>query len=236
MQRRRGGFTLIELLVVIAIIAILAAILFPVFVHAKKRAVMMQCMGNLRQLSSAFRLYTDNSFGVMPKLTPWQADGYDVPDRATWHSDEPPNWCGAVYCAPKGICCWVDMGSLFPYSKSTRIYLCPSDVNVEALYVVNKPRDYPLSYAANAFLDRINPDLSPKRASRLLLLMHESRKTINDGYLYWTLSSSDLPSNVHYDGGTVAFMDGHAAYLSYDEMMKRRGPPSTEWYPWADAH
>jgi prepilin-type N-terminal cleavage/methylation domain-containing protein/prepilin-type processing-associated H-X9-DG protein len=232
--RTRGrGFTLIELLVVIAIIAILAAILFPVFVHAKKRAVMMQCMGNLRQLSAAFRLYTDSNFGVMPRLRPWQADSMDVPDRATWHSTEPPNWCGAVYCAPRGVCCWVEMGSLFPYTKNTRIYLCPSDVRVQAEYVANKPRDYPLSYAANAFLDQIDPDFSPKRASRLLLLMHESRRTINDGYLYWTLSNSDLPSDVHYDGSTVSFVDGHAAYLSYDEMIKRR--KSGEWYPWAGA-
>ena len=59
--RRRGararGFTLIELLVVIAIIAILAAILFPVFMTAKERAKASQCSANMRQLSQAFQMY-----------------------------------------------------------------------------------------------------------------------------------------------------------------------------------
>ena len=231
-ERNSRGFTLIELLVVIAIIAILAAILFPVFVHAKQRGYMMQCMGNLRQLSSAFRLYTDSNLGTMPKLDPWYSA--TVPDPSTWEPGVPANWCGAVYGNNKGTCCWVYKGSLFPYSKTARIYLCPTDYKLPAEGVLDKPRDYPLSYSANADLDRINPDLSCKRLSRLLLLMHESRTTINDGFLAWGSSWDDMPSKVHYEGTTVSFVDGHAAYLSYDELMKRRG--TGEWYPWAHVH
>ena len=55
----KRGFTLIELLVVIAIIAILAAILFPVFVSAKKNAQQTKCLNNLRELGKAFALYLD---------------------------------------------------------------------------------------------------------------------------------------------------------------------------------
>ena len=58
--RTRKGFTLIELLVVIAIIAILAAILFPVFLSAKKRAMDVKCMSNLRQIGTAFRSYNSD--------------------------------------------------------------------------------------------------------------------------------------------------------------------------------
>lgn len=56
-KMNRRGFTLIELLVVIAIIAILAAILFPVFITARMKANQSQCLGNLRQLGGAVDLY-----------------------------------------------------------------------------------------------------------------------------------------------------------------------------------
>jgi prepilin-type N-terminal cleavage/methylation domain-containing protein len=70
--RTRTGFTLIELLVVIAIIAILAAILFPVFLTAKKRAMDVKCMSNIRQIGTAFRNYNSDWNGrFMP------AAGYD---------------------------------------------------------------------------------------------------------------------------------------------------------------
>ena len=56
-QRPHSGFTLIELLVVIAIIAILAAILFPVFANAREKARQTTCMHNQRQLVTAITLY-----------------------------------------------------------------------------------------------------------------------------------------------------------------------------------
>ena len=65
MLRKDRGFTLIELLVVIAIIAILAAILFPVFTSAKKTAHASACMSSMKQISLAHQLYMDNYNGYL---------------------------------------------------------------------------------------------------------------------------------------------------------------------------
>ena len=66
LARRKRGFTLIELLVVIAIIAILAAILFPVFARAREAARKATCQNNLKQCAQALKMYTDDYDGTLP--------------------------------------------------------------------------------------------------------------------------------------------------------------------------
>jgi prepilin-type N-terminal cleavage/methylation domain-containing protein/prepilin-type processing-associated H-X9-DG protein len=68
-QTQRRGFTLIELLVVIAIIAILAAILFPVFARAREAARKVSCASNLKQIATGFQMYTQDYDEVYP---PWR--------------------------------------------------------------------------------------------------------------------------------------------------------------------
>jgi len=65
-RRPRGGFTLIELLVVIGIIAILSAILFPVFSRARAKGRETTCRSNLRQIGLALAMYTDDNDGLLP--------------------------------------------------------------------------------------------------------------------------------------------------------------------------
>jgi prepilin-type N-terminal cleavage/methylation domain-containing protein/prepilin-type processing-associated H-X9-DG protein len=70
----RRGFTLIELLVVIAIIAILAAILFPVFAKAREKARQTQCLSNQRQIVLALQMYAQDNSEMLPKAVGWTSE------------------------------------------------------------------------------------------------------------------------------------------------------------------
>ena len=94
---RRSGFTLIELLVVIAIIAILAAILFPVFARAREKARQASCQSNHRQVGLAQLMY---------------AQDYD--ERSL-----------GAYLGGSAATYWTVM--MTPYVKNTQIFVCPSD-------------------------------------------------------------------------------------------------------------
>ncbi|MFQ3610062.1 MAG: DUF1559 domain-containing protein [Fimbriimonadales bacterium] len=97
-MRRRKGFTLIELLVVIAIIAILAAILFPVFAQAREQARKTNCLSNMKQLMTAFQMY-NTDYTQMPY---W-----------LWYNRGDGIWIN-----------WMEM--INPYIKNQNIFLCPS--------------------------------------------------------------------------------------------------------------
>src|SRR5438270_590910 len=85
--RGRSGFTLIELLVVIAIIAILAAILFPVFAQARDKARSTQCLSNNKQIALAFMQYIqdyDETFPASRFTTDLAADNIDTARYMPW--------------------------------------------------------------------------------------------------------------------------------------------------------
>ena len=73
-DERRGGFTLIELLVVIAIIAILAAVLFPVFAQAREKARQAACLSNLKQIGMGLQMYAQDHDETLPRPMIGNAD------------------------------------------------------------------------------------------------------------------------------------------------------------------
>jgi len=108
--RCRVGFTLIELLVVIAIIAILAAILFPVFSQVREKARATACLSNARQIALAVAQYSQDYDERMPLYNPshcvhWLGD-------KLWGA----NACGGIN----------NYGSLQPYVKNRQVFDCPS--------------------------------------------------------------------------------------------------------------
>ncbi|MFQ3612018.1 MAG: prepilin-type N-terminal cleavage/methylation domain-containing protein [Fimbriimonadales bacterium] len=124
---KRRGFTLIELLVVIAIIAILAAILFPVFAQAREKARQTTCASNVKQLLTAALMYQQDYDEKFHRL---------LTGARTLNNN--PN-------GPDQAFGWED--ALYPYTKNTAIYSCPSDnvarndcTNPNAIW-------YPISYS-----------------------------------------------------------------------------------------
>lgn len=118
---RKKGFTLIELLVVIAIIAILAAILFPVFARARENARRASCQSNLKQIGLAMMQYTQDYDEYLPR---YQAGRWD-PSAGNWVADGQPIWSDDWY-ASSGPYWWQ---SIYPYTKNAQIYICPSNTN-----------------------------------------------------------------------------------------------------------
>ncbi|MDR3707430.1 MAG: DUF1559 domain-containing protein [Capsulimonadaceae bacterium] len=103
-MKKGTAFTLIELLVVIAIIAILAAILFPVFATAREKARQASCSSNEKQMGLALMQYTQDYDETFP--------------MNYWNSTSTPNaWVPTANYVPT---------ALYPYIKSTAVWLCPS--------------------------------------------------------------------------------------------------------------
>ncbi|MCE5215913.1 prepilin-type N-terminal cleavage/methylation domain-containing protein [bacterium] len=116
-MRRVHGFTLIELLVVIAIIAILAAILFPVFSRAREKARQASCVSNLRQLAMANLQYANDNDGYFVAGAPDIYEGFG--GRRRWHGVRQSPTVGGGIFKP-------ELGPLWPYMKNSQIKECPS--------------------------------------------------------------------------------------------------------------
>jgi prepilin-type N-terminal cleavage/methylation domain-containing protein/prepilin-type processing-associated H-X9-DG protein len=124
---RRRGFTLIELLVVIAIIAILAAILFPVFAQAREAARKASCQSNLKQIGNALLMYVQDYDEMFP---PFSERG----NLEAWaYPTGGPTWANAMQ----------------PYAKNYNIVTCPSQSKSDIFAQGNKPN---VSYQYNKLL------------------------------------------------------------------------------------
>jgi len=109
MSHQRRGFTLIELLVVIAIIAILAAILFPVFARAREAARSSTCQSNLKQIGLAVGMYRSDNDETLP----FRVNGRSWVFNYTGPGSQDGIYWGAFY---------------EPYTKNRAIFICPSTV------------------------------------------------------------------------------------------------------------
>ena len=215
---QKRGFTLIELLVVIAIIAILAAILFPVFQKVRENARRTSCASNEKQLGLAFVQYTQDSDEMYP---PIRENTPGLP-----------------------ISCWAQ--EIYPFVKATGVYKCPDNSNANSQLIdginvkdANGNPPLPVSYAYNYHIAQ-SYDENPKTdggntvgtgipialaavnspASKILL----SESLGEYGYAYWDW---DNPNNNDFGAGpgtyrgfpthsgrwNCLFCDGHVKTL-----------------------
>lgn len=188
--RKEKGFTLIELLVVIAIIAILAAILFPVFAKAREKARQSSCQSNIKQIALSLNMYSQDYDECFP------AQGA-VGTASTATIDS--NYISADVNTPS----WV--GSLAPYMKSTKIFVCPT--------IGTGGKAIPVSYAANAYvLNTIASGLL--KPTETVLIIDFPQVTTAETY---TKIAYDITPNtgmsVHSDGANIGFIDGHVKWM-----------------------
>lgn len=236
-NRTYNGFTLIELLVVIAIIAILAAILFPVFARARENARRASCQSNLKQIGLGLAQYTQD---------------YDETSPRAWYQTN-----GALNGA--GNDKWLDV--IQPYVKSTQLFSCPSDSSNAPL--VSPPANrsntvqqmgsyaYNVAYyegsGSNSFtasnLDGQN--IAKLAAPATTVWVGEANNTGNNCAVYWqnvansygvaTVNGQRILQNGEYGGGArndglverhldttnILFCDGHVKALKLDALAKR---------------
>ncbi|MEI6500772.1 MAG: DUF1559 domain-containing protein [Armatimonadota bacterium] len=208
--RGAGGFTLIELLVVIAIIAILAAILFPVFAKAREKARQTSCLSNLKQIGTSVMMYVQDYDEMYP--TSYQ----DVASGA-----------GSAYQIPMT---WPNR--LLPYIKNTQLYRCPSDSRPPNVDFVGC-RPIAQSYCWNLNFGGDIPAWGPSYVislsmgavaapSQCAMLWDDSSDWLTAGYggRFNTLDSPDWAQSFdgevlqgrHNGGDNFMFADGHAKW------------------------
>ncbi|MFP4248532.1 MAG: DUF1559 domain-containing protein [Armatimonadota bacterium] len=210
MLTRSRGFTLIELLVVIAIIAILAAILFPVFARAREKARQTTCLSNLKQISIGWMMYaSDYDERVMPVELP----GAGTVTHYWWTAYDSSSSASDA-----------EGGLLYPYMKNNQIQACPSfsndlraDVGFTG-YGYNWHYLSPMDYSNWPTVTYHPASLaSIQSPSETVTFADAARINPWDGETFEGNTYLDPPSQAnpgfhgrHNGVGNVAFADGHA--------------------------
>jgi prepilin-type N-terminal cleavage/methylation domain-containing protein/prepilin-type processing-associated H-X9-DG protein len=227
MRSRRSGFTLIELLVVIAIIAILAAILFPVFARAREKARQASCQSNLKQIALGEMMYIQDYDERVLREVGWGNSG------SFYH--------------------WQDM--IYPYIKNAQLYECPSMPATGTSNYLNVQPAPPggntwwsvnvsgCGYGINYMIHQYDPGTWRGRPMKLAEIrfpaetfQHGCSAHSNDvcgqnGLNKLAFANicgigcnagRDIPDNTrHNEGSDLQYFDGHVKWQSYQTILSQ---------------
>jgi prepilin-type N-terminal cleavage/methylation domain-containing protein/prepilin-type processing-associated H-X9-DG protein len=210
MSKRTSGFTLIELLVVIAIIAILAAILFPVFARAREKARQASCQSNVKQIMLGIIMYAQDFDELIPKHEPCHRDQTNPTDRWAWGTG-------------------IMNDKLNPYIKNTQIWACPSNAGWE--FPGGVPQGY--NFVRNPFggCGQCTLPLAQfTQPAETCCVMDTSWPQGMIGYYpkEWGVVAPERrnadstklcrePAVIHNGGSNVGYLDGHVKWQKYTE-------------------
>jgi len=223
---RSAAFTLIELLVVIAIIAILAAVLFPVFAQAREKARQTACLSNVKQMATAVAMYTQDYEETLP---------YHAKDSSDFLNENNYSGFGVNWAY-----------QLYPYIKNKRVYICPSAVLQDG---VSDQGTFPMiTYQGNAVvLSQKGTPLAAITNPTDIIFCSEGAFLQNFAYCRPKESSTNPPTFInwhnvdcraaytrylpqvrpgcgeayndsHMGGGNLVFCDGHAKWKKHDAI------------------
>lgn len=210
-RRRDSGFTLIELLVVIAIIAILAAILFPVFAKAREKARQATCTSNLKQLGNAVLMYSQDWDGYGPT---W----FDDVDNSNYMKTY---WMGqlASYLGFSGgniSQCWGAGGTTYNADRFIKVLQCPSrwnklcptcysmNANITIARNSKNAQGEPISFDKMSYADK----------TLMAVDMTVGAACPNLTWPDWIGKSCDIAGS-HNNGVNMVFCDGHVRWANY---------------------
>jgi prepilin-type N-terminal cleavage/methylation domain-containing protein/prepilin-type processing-associated H-X9-DG protein len=229
----RRGFTLIELLVVIAIIAILAAILFPVFARAREKARQASCSSNLKQIALAEMMYVqdydETSQGPVAGGTNWNFVGGGNCSGCFQRYET--NW-GNVCAGAKP-----NYNPLFPYHKNTQLWYCPSEPGTDfRSYGWNRAGESrkmsTFVHPSQTLMFADSSQSGQPGSGNIAWITHNWADVNTDQNCCSSGAASEGIVNfhphhiakIHNDGANIAFWDGHVKWMSSASIPRgRRG-------------
>lgn len=234
----RSAFTLLELLVVVAVIGVLAGLLWPALTKARQQAQGLQCLSNLRQLTLAWRMYTEDNDGrLLFSMPSWQRGGPNA--RYAWVM-------GQLDFDPYNRSNWdletdIHKSPLWPYcGQSAAIWKCPADKSSVKYGDTTYPRVRSMSMnfwlgglegKVSSFMTvpewqnwKVNlklDDLVDPSPSRTFVFLDMREDGINSGSFLTDMTGSpdkpellrfwhDYPATYHNRAGGFSFADGHS--------------------------